>query len=40
MEILAPGGGFVFNTVHNILPEVPPQNIEAMFEAVAAFNGP
>ena len=36
---LAPGGGFVFNTVHNILPEVPPRNIEARFEAVAAFNG-
>jgi len=27
----------VFNTVHNILPEVPPQNIVAMFEAVADF---
>jgi uroporphyrinogen decarboxylase len=39
MEILAPGGGFVFNTVHNILPEVPPENIAAMFEAVAEFNG-
>lgn len=39
MDILAPGGGFVFNTVHNILPEVPPQNIAAMFEAVAEFNG-
>jgi uroporphyrinogen decarboxylase len=39
MENLAPGGGFVFNTVHNILPEVPPQNIAAMFEAVAEFNG-
>lgn len=34
VEILAPGGGFVFNTVHNILPEVPPENIVAMFEAV------
>ena len=32
--ILAPGGGFVFNTVHNILPEVPPENIVAMFVAV------
>jgi uroporphyrinogen decarboxylase len=31
---LAPGGGFVFNTVHNILPEVPPANIMAMFEAL------
>jgi uroporphyrinogen decarboxylase len=38
-EILAPGGGFVFNTVHNILPEVPPENIEAMYAAVEAFNG-
>jgi uroporphyrinogen decarboxylase len=34
IEIFAPGGGFVFNTVHNILPEVPPENVVAMFEAV------
>jgi uroporphyrinogen decarboxylase len=39
LEIFAPGGGYVFNTVHNILPEVPPANIEAMFAAVAEFNG-
>jgi uroporphyrinogen decarboxylase len=39
LEIFMPGGGFVFNTVHNILPDVPPQNIVAMFEAVAEFNG-
>jgi len=39
LEIFMPGGGFVFNTVHNILPEVPPQNIVAMFEAVQEFNG-
>lgn len=38
LEILAPGGGFVFNTVHNILPDVPPQNIVAMFEAIEEFN--
>lgn len=38
IEILAPGGGFVFNTVHNILPEVPPENIVAMFEALDDFN--
>ena len=37
LDIFMPGGGFVFNTVHNILPEVPPQNIVAMFEAVADF---
>jgi len=39
LAIFAPGGGFVFNTVHNILPEVPPENIEAMFGAVREFNG-
>ena len=38
LEIFMPGGGFVFNTVHNILPEVPPRNIVAMFEAVQEFN--
>jgi uroporphyrinogen decarboxylase len=39
LEVFAPGGGFVFNTIHNILPEVPPENIVAMFEAVAEYNG-
>ena len=39
LELLAPGGGFVFNTIHNILPEIPPQNILAMFDAIAEFNG-
>jgi len=38
LEILTPGGGFVFNTVHNILPDVPPQNIVAMFEAIEEFS--
>jgi uroporphyrinogen decarboxylase len=38
LEILSKGGGFVFNTVHNILPEVPPENIVAMFDAVKEFN--
>ncbi|MGA2863842.1 MAG: uroporphyrinogen decarboxylase family protein [Verrucomicrobiota bacterium] len=39
LEVFAPGGGFVFNTVHNILPEVPPENIVAMFEGIREFNG-
>ncbi|MFH1941839.1 MAG: uroporphyrinogen decarboxylase family protein, partial [bacterium] len=34
VEILSPGGGFVFQQVHNILPNVPPENVAAMFEAV------
>jgi len=32
IEALAPGGGYVFNTVHNIQADVPPQNIMAMIE--------
>ena len=39
MSILSPGGGFVFAAVHNIMPDVPPENAAAMFEAVAEFNG-
>lgn len=31
---LAPGGGFVFAAVHNIQPDVPPQNLLAMIEAL------
>ena len=38
LDVFAPGGGFVFNTVHNILPDVPPENIVAMYEAVEEFN--
>jgi uroporphyrinogen decarboxylase len=38
MEIFSQGGGFVFNTVHNILPDVPPHNIIAMYDAVKEFN--
>ncbi len=33
LEGLAPGGGYVFNTVHNIQPDVPPANIIAMYQA-------
>ncbi len=31
---LAPGGGFVFQQIHNIMADVPPENIVAMLEAV------
>jgi len=37
LDIFSKGGGYVFNTVHNIMPDVPPQNIVAMFEAVHEF---
>ncbi|UCF97803.1 MAG: methyltransferase [Spirochaetaceae bacterium] len=38
-EVFAPGGGFVFNTVHNIQAKTPIENVIAMLEAVAEFNG-
>jgi uroporphyrinogen decarboxylase len=38
IEALAPGGGFVFNTVHNIQAEVPPENIMAMWETLQKFG--
>ena len=34
VEILSPGGGFVFQQVHNVLANVPPENIVAMLDAV------
>jgi len=37
-EILAPGGGFVFQQVHNILANVPAGNIVAMYGAVQEYN--
>jgi uroporphyrinogen decarboxylase len=37
-EVLAPGGGFVFQQVHNIMANVPPENILAMYHAVQDFN--
>lgn len=39
IDDLAPGGGFVFAQVHNILPDVSPQNIMAMYEAAWEFGG-
>jgi len=38
LDALAPGGGYVFNTVHNIQPDVPPENIVAMWEALRDFG--
>jgi uroporphyrinogen decarboxylase len=38
-EILSKDGGFIFAPIHNILSEVPPQNIVAAYNAVKEFNG-
>lgn len=38
IEDLAPGGGFVLAAVHNLRPEVPPENVVAMLEAACEFG--
>jgi uroporphyrinogen decarboxylase len=38
ISILAPGGGFVFQQVHNVLADVPPQNVIAMLDAAHEFG--
>ncbi|MCX6575008.1 MAG: methyltransferase, partial [Candidatus Aminicenantes bacterium] len=38
IDIFAPGGGFVFTQVHNIMPHVPPQNSVAMYDAVKKYR--
>ena len=35
---LGPGGGYVLGSVHNIQAEVPPENVEAMFDAAEEFG--
>ena len=38
LDILMPGGGFVFNAIHNVMPDCPPENIAAMFDALELFG--
>ena len=38
LEILAPGGGYIFNNIHNIMPDVPAENIIAMFDEAQNFR--
>jgi len=37
-EIFAPGGGFVFSSIHNIQANTPTENVVAMFDALKEFN--
>jgi uroporphyrinogen decarboxylase len=39
IDDFAPGGGFVFATVHNIQAFVPPANIEAAYDTVLRYGG-
>ena len=38
IETLAPGGGFVFCSVHNVQAKVPVENLVAMFETVKKYR--
>lgn len=38
LDIMAPGGGFVFNTVHNIQEDVPPENFWAMWDTLMEYG--
>ena len=39
LDIFSKGGGYIFNTIHNIQANVPVENIVAMVDAVKEFNG-
>jgi len=39
VEAFKPGGGYVFNNVHNIQADVPPENVLALFDAAIEFGG-
>jgi hypothetical protein len=38
-EVFAEGGGYVFNSIHNVQARTPVENIVAMIDAVHEFNG-
>ena len=39
IDDLAPGGGYVLSATHNIQPEVPPENLVAMYETAVECGG-
>jgi len=38
LQAFMPGGGYVFNNVHNIQAQVPPENIVALFDAAYEYG--
>lgn len=38
IDALAPGGGFIFATVHNTQANVPPENFVAMWETLQKYR--
>ena len=39
IDEFAPGGGFVFASIHNIQANTPPQNVAAMYETAVKYRG-
>ena len=39
LKMFSPGGGFVFATIHNVVANVPAENLKAMYQAVNDFRG-
>mgnify|MGYP000421492683 CR=1 FL=1 len=37
IDVGSPGGGYIISTAHNILPDVPIENVLALYEAYAKF---
>ena len=38
IDLMAPGGGFVFAPVHNVQEDVPPENFWAMWDALDEYR--
>ncbi len=38
LDDLAPGGGYIFAAVHNIQADVPPENLQAMYETLQEYG--
>jgi uroporphyrinogen decarboxylase len=38
IKYLAPGGGYIFSSGHNIQPNMPPENIKALFDTAMEYG--
>ncbi|MCO6449526.1 MAG: hypothetical protein J5I90_01945 [Caldilineales bacterium] len=38
IEIFSPGGGYVINTVHNVQPGIPVENLLALYQSIAEYR--
>jgi uroporphyrinogen-III decarboxylase len=38
IRVFGPGGGFVFNTIHNVQPNTPVENLLTLFETIREYG--